>query len=144
MALAEKHGCTLLKTPARPIWPATKAPGWAISANLAPSASIPEKTSGPSERPGALVTNDENLYEKAKMFRQHGEIERYHHQVIGHNYRMEAIQGAVLGVKLKYLDEWTRRRRAKRPALQPISQRKCPASKRRARPTAPSASITST
>ena len=45
------------------------------------------------------------------MIRQHGEIERYHHQVRGHNYRMEAIQGAVLATKLKYLKEWTRKRR---------------------------------
>ena len=70
----------------------------------------PGKNLGAFGEAGALVTSDEALYEKAKMIRQHGEIERYHHRVIGHNYRMEAIQGAVLGVKLKYLDEWTQKR----------------------------------
>ena len=44
------------------------------------------------------------------MIRQLGEIERYRHNVIGHNYRMEAIQGAVLSTKLKFLDEWTKKR----------------------------------
>jgi dTDP-4-amino-4,6-dideoxygalactose transaminase len=71
----------------------------------------PGKNLGAYGEAGALVTNDEGLYQKAKMIRQHGEIERYHHQVRGHNYRMEAIQGAVLSTKLKYLEEWTIKRR---------------------------------
>ena len=71
----------------------------------------PGKNLGAYGEAGALVTNDEELYQKAKMIRQHGEIERYHHQVRGHNYRMEAIQGAVLSTKLKYLEEWTIKRR---------------------------------
>jgi dTDP-4-amino-4,6-dideoxygalactose transaminase len=70
----------------------------------------PGKNLGAYGEGGALVTNDEKLYEKAKMIRQHGEIERYYHNVIGHNYRMEAIQGAVLSTKLKFLDEWTKKR----------------------------------
>ena len=70
----------------------------------------PGKNLGAYGEAGALVTNDEGLYEKAKMIRQHGEIERYNHKVIGHNYRIEAIQGAVLATKLKYLDEWTKKR----------------------------------
>lgn len=70
----------------------------------------PGKNLGAFGEAGALVTNDEVLFKMARMIRQHGEIERYHHQVIGHNYRMEAIQGAVLGVKLKYLEEWTKKR----------------------------------
>ncbi len=46
-----------------------------------------------------------------KMLREHGQSEKYHHQTFGHNYRMEGIQGAVLGVKLKHLDKWTEGRR---------------------------------
>ncbi len=42
------------------------------------------------------------------MLRDHGSDKKYYHEIYGHNYRMEGIQGAVLGVKLKYLDEWTR------------------------------------
>lgn len=71
----------------------------------------PGKNLGAYGEAGALITNDETLYQKAKMIRQHGEVKRYYHQVIGHNYRMEAIQGAVLSVKLKYLTEWTEKRR---------------------------------
>lgn len=42
--------------------------------------------------------------------RGHGESRRYHHQYVGHNYRMENFQGAALSTKLKYLPEWTRQR----------------------------------
>jgi dTDP-4-amino-4,6-dideoxygalactose transaminase len=71
----------------------------------------PGKNLGAYGEAGALVTNDEELYQRARMIRQHGEIERYCHQVIGHNYRMEAIQGAVLSTKLNHLSEWTEKRR---------------------------------
>ena len=71
----------------------------------------PGKNLGAYGEAGAVVTNDEELYLKAKMVRQHGEIERYKHKVVGHNYRMSAFQGAVLATKLKYLEEWTERRR---------------------------------
>jgi dTDP-4-amino-4,6-dideoxygalactose transaminase len=78
--------------------------------NLSAFSFYPGKNLGAFGEAGALVTNDEALYLKAKMLRQHGEQTRYQHQVIGHNYRMSAIQGAVLGVKLKYLLEWTLKR----------------------------------
>jgi dTDP-4-amino-4,6-dideoxygalactose transaminase len=45
-------------------------------------------------------------------FRQHGAVVKYVHDIEGHNYRMEEIQGAVLGVKLKHLEKWTDARRA--------------------------------
>ena len=71
----------------------------------------PGKNLGAYGEAGALITNDEALFQKAKMIRQHGEIQRYQHRVIGHNYRMSAFQGAVLGVKMKVLEDWTKRRR---------------------------------
>lgn len=70
----------------------------------------PGKNLGAAGEAGALVTNDEDLFLKSRKIRQHGEIKRYHHEVVGHNYRMAAIQGAVLASKLKYLEEWSRKR----------------------------------
>lgn len=72
----------------------------------------PGKNLGAFGEAGAVVTNDSALYERAKLYRQHGEITRYHHATVGHNYRMEAIQGAVLATKLKHLERWTAQRRA--------------------------------
>jgi dTDP-4-amino-4,6-dideoxygalactose transaminase len=71
----------------------------------------PGKNLGAYGEAGAFLTNDETLFARAKMIRQHGEVERYHHTLIGHNYRMAAIQGAVLNSKLPYLDKWTEKRR---------------------------------
>ena len=57
------------------------------------------------------TTNDEKLGAKFKMMREHGSSQKYHHEMYGHNYRMEGIQGAVLNVKLKHLNDWTNERR---------------------------------
>jgi dTDP-4-amino-4,6-dideoxygalactose transaminase len=78
--------------------------------SLAAFSFYPGKNLGAFGEAGAVLTNSDDLYERAKMYRQHGEIERYKHSIVGHNYRMEAIQGAVLGTKLKYLPEWTEKR----------------------------------
>jgi dTDP-4-amino-4,6-dideoxygalactose transaminase len=51
------------------------------------------------------------MAERARALREHGSTRRYYHDEVGFNYRMEGIQGAVLGVKLKHLDEWTAQRR---------------------------------
>lgn len=67
----------------------------------------PGKNLGAYGEAGAVLTSDRALAEKMRMLRDHGQKERYHHQVSGHNYRMDGIQGAVLGVKLKHLPGWT-------------------------------------
>ena len=71
----------------------------------------PGKNLGAYGESGAVITNDDELARKFKMIRDHGGEQKYVHQIYGHNYRMEAIQGAVLGVKLKYLNQWTEGRR---------------------------------
>lgn len=67
----------------------------------------PGKNLGACGEGGALVTNDSALAERARSLREHGSTTRYYHDEVGYNYRMEGIQGAVLGVKLKYLERWT-------------------------------------
>jgi len=71
----------------------------------------PGKNLGAYGEAGAVCTNDEDLARKLVLLRQHGELKRYYHDLIGDNCRMEAIQGAVLGVKIRYIDEWTEKRR---------------------------------
>ena len=70
----------------------------------------PGKNLGAYGEGGAVVTSDERYVEHLKQLRDQGQSEKYYHPVVGYNYRMEAIQGAVLGVKLKHLDDWNRRR----------------------------------
>jgi dTDP-4-amino-4,6-dideoxygalactose transaminase len=71
----------------------------------------PGKNLGAYGEGGALVTNNAAFAARARSLREHGSTQRYYHDEIGFNYRMEGIQGAVLGVKVKHLDEWTRARR---------------------------------
>ncbi len=71
----------------------------------------PGKNLGAYGEGGALVTNNAAFAARARALREHGSTQRYYHDEVGFNYRMEGIQGAVLGVKLKYLDDWTRERR---------------------------------
>ena len=71
----------------------------------------PGKNLGAYGEGGALVTNNAAYAARAKALREHGSTVRYYHDEVGFNYRMEGIQGAVLGVKLRHLDTWTRERR---------------------------------
>jgi dTDP-4-amino-4,6-dideoxygalactose transaminase len=71
----------------------------------------PGKNLGAYGEGGALVTNNAAYAARARALREHGSTQRYYHDEIGFNYRMEGIQGAVLGIKLKHLDKWTRERR---------------------------------
>ncbi|MFZ2863580.1 MAG: DegT/DnrJ/EryC1/StrS family aminotransferase [Ignavibacteriaceae bacterium] len=72
----------------------------------------PGKNLGAYGEGGAVTTNNEALYNKIKKLREHGQSQKYYHDILGHNYRMEGIQGAVLEVKLKYLSKWTDARRS--------------------------------
>jgi dTDP-4-amino-4,6-dideoxygalactose transaminase len=71
----------------------------------------PGKNLGAYGEAGGVLTNDENFTKKLRQLRDHGQSEKYKHEFWGHNYRMDGIQGAVLGVKLRYLGRWTARRR---------------------------------
>src|SRR3984957_3790710 len=71
----------------------------------------PGKNLGACGEGGALVTNDDAFAARARSLREHGSTQRYYHDEVGFNYRMEGIQGAVLGVKLKHLNAWTKGRR---------------------------------
>src|SRR5918911_5058420 len=71
----------------------------------------PGKNLGAYGEGGAVVTNDEAIARRVRLLRDHGSMRKYHHEIIGYNFRLEGIQGAVLNVKLKHLDRWNRLRR---------------------------------
>jgi dTDP-4-amino-4,6-dideoxygalactose transaminase len=72
----------------------------------------PGKNLGAYGEAGAVITNDDQAAARMRALRDHAQEKRYHHNEIGFNYRMDAFQGAILNVKLKYLEEWTESRRA--------------------------------
>jgi len=71
----------------------------------------PTKNLGGFGDGGLVTTNNDVLADDIRTLRDHGQKPRYFYKVIGGNFRLDGIQGAVLNVKLKYLDEWNEKRR---------------------------------
>ena len=65
----------------------------------------PGKNLGAYGEGGALVTNDDGFAARARALRDHGQSRRFYHDEIGHNYRMDSFQAAVLNIKLDHLEE---------------------------------------
>jgi dTDP-4-amino-4,6-dideoxygalactose transaminase len=73
----------------------------------------PGKNLGAYGEAGAVVTDDPDLAERVRVLRDHGQSEKYRHTLLGWNARMDGFQGAILSVKLKYLEKWNESRRAR-------------------------------
>lgn len=67
----------------------------------------PSKNLGAFGDGGAMFTNNDSLAEKLKMIANHGQKERYYHEMVGCNSRLDSMQAAILDVKLRHLDEYT-------------------------------------
>lgn len=71
----------------------------------------PGKNLGAYGDAGAIVTNKKHLVNAIRMYKDHGQKKKYHHELLGYNSRLDAIQAVVLDEKLPYLDTWNEKRR---------------------------------
>lgn len=71
---------------------------------------FPSKNLGCYGDGGMITTNDQSIFNKVKMIANHGSKERYIHETLGVNSRLDALQAAILRVKLKYIDQWNQKR----------------------------------
>jgi dTDP-4-amino-4,6-dideoxygalactose transaminase len=109
--LGEDHGLKLIEDAAQAWgaeWNGVKAGGLG---HIAAFSFYPTKNLSAAGDAGMVTTNSDELAERVKMLRQHGMRRRYYHDEIGWNTRMDGFQGAVLGVKLRYIDGWNQLRR---------------------------------
>lgn len=109
--IARKHNLILIEDAAQAHGAEYRGRRAGSMGDLACFSFYPGKNLGAYGEAGAVVTNSEEYVEIIRQLRDQGQSAKYFHERIGYNYRMEAIQGAVLDVKLKHLDDWNRARR---------------------------------
>lgn len=111
MEIAGRHGLAVIEDAAQAI-SATYNGRQAGSIGTAGCFSFfPSKNLGAAGDGGMIVTNDEALYDRLTIMRNHGSKPKYYHQYVGGNFRLDPIQAAILMVKLPHLTEWSEARR---------------------------------
>jgi dTDP-4-amino-4,6-dideoxygalactose transaminase len=112
--MATEHDLAVIEDAAQAIGSESADGGRAGSAgDIGCFSFYPSKNLGAFGDGGMCVCNDDALAERLRCLRVHGAKPKYHHSLIGGNFRLDAIQAAVLLVKLQHLDAWTRARQAK-------------------------------
>ena len=111
MELAEAHGLCVIEDAAQAIGAHYKERQVGSIGHAACLSFYPTKNLGAYGDGGMVVTNDATLADKIDILRRQGGKKKYHAQVLGFNSRLDSLQAAILGVKLKYLDKWNEARR---------------------------------
>src|SRR5215831_1389248 len=96
---------------------------WRMAGSMGKAAAFsfyPGKNLGACGEAGAVTTSDPDLAETVRMLRDHGQAEKYYHEIEGYNGRLDAIQAGILRVKLGHLAEWNKQRREKAEAYQEL------------------------
>lgn len=104
-SIAEKHNLIVIEDAAQSFGATYKGKKSCNLSHFGCTSFFPSKPLGCYGDGGALFTNDDDLAEKARLFLAHGSRRRYDHEVIGINGRLDAIQAAILDVKLKYFED---------------------------------------
>lgn len=112
LAFAEKHGLAVIEDVAQAIAGRYRGQSLGGIGQMGCFSFYPGKNLGAAGEGGMVTTNDPALANRLRSLRNHGQSQRYLHDEVGYNYRMDGIQGLVLGHKLPLLAGWTDQRRA--------------------------------
>jgi dTDP-4-amino-4,6-dideoxygalactose transaminase len=110
-AIARRHGLTVIEDAAQAIGSAYEEKRTGGLGHVAAFSFYPSKNLGAFGDAGMVTTDDAGLARQMARLRVHGMEPKYHHQEVGFNSRIDALQAAVLRVKLRHLDAWTESRR---------------------------------
>ena len=110
--LAQKHGLCVVEDAAQAIGAEYKGRRAGRFGDLTAFSFFPSKNLGGAGDGGMVVGDDAELVEKVRLLRTHGAMKSYVHEAVGWNSRLDALQAAVLAVKLRHLDDWSAARRA--------------------------------
>jgi len=111
LEIAKKHDLKVIGDAAQAHGAIYKGKKIAQCADITCYSFYPGKNLGAYGDAGAIVTNNDTWAENARKFANHGRAAKYNHEFEGFNSRMDGIQGAVLSVKLKHIEDWTEKRR---------------------------------
>ena len=117
LSVAERYGLIVVEDAAQAQGTEyrSKNGGWRRAGTFGKAAAFsfyPGKNLGSCGEGGAVTTGDEQVAKTVRMLREHGQAQKYYHDLEGYNGRLHAIQAAFLRIKLRHLDEWNAGRRA--------------------------------
>lgn len=110
MEIAERHKLYVIEDAAQAIGSESEGQRAGSIGHFGCFSFFPSKNLGGFGDGGMVTTNDADLADRVKLLRNHGYRPKYYNKVVGGNFRLDAIQAAILRVKLKYLDQWTEAR----------------------------------
>jgi dTDP-4-amino-4,6-dideoxygalactose transaminase len=110
LALADRHGIPVIEDAAQAIGTEYKGRRAGSMGSLGCFSFFPSKNLGGFGDGGLVTTNDDDLAQRLLELRMHGSEKKYYHHMVGGNFRLDALQAAILRVKLRHLDGWTETR----------------------------------
>ena len=111
LALARQHGLRVIEDAAQAMGATYRGKQVGTLGDFGTISFFPTKNLGALGDAGALLTNDTALFERTKILRMHGMNPKYYHPVVGGNFRLDALQAAMLSVKLPHFNDYTAGRR---------------------------------
>ncbi|MGE5401625.1 MAG: DegT/DnrJ/EryC1/StrS family aminotransferase [Ignavibacteriales bacterium] len=110
MEIAKKHGLYVIEDAAQAFGTEYNGKKVGSLGTIGATSFFPSKNLGAYGDAGMIFTQDDKLAEKIRMIAAHGSKERYVHEILGLNSRMDTLQASILNVKLKYIDQWNKSR----------------------------------